>query len=107
MKRLILSSALILAATSAGAQLTSEPPPGKLATGQSMLVDDGTCGPGKIKKVTGGSEIDASGQLRQGTKRQRTLHPETLRNPVLCTSSVPKLILGPDPPVQFLLRLVH
>jgi hypothetical protein len=28
-------------------------------------------------------------------------------NPVLCTSSVPKLILGPDPPLQFLLRLVH
>ncbi|CAM5765078.1 hypothetical protein LMIY3S_01363 [Labrys miyagiensis] len=35
--------------------LKQEPPKGTLRAGATALVDDGTCGPGKIKKITGGS----------------------------------------------------
>jgi hypothetical protein len=35
--------------------LKQEPMPGQLPTGAVVLVDDGTCGKGKIKEVTGGS----------------------------------------------------
>jgi hypothetical protein len=31
-----------------------EPPEGKMYPGQVLLVDDGTCGKGRIKEVTGG-----------------------------------------------------
>jgi hypothetical protein len=72
MKRLFLISAILLASGPALAQLTSEPAPGTLAAGQSVLVDDGTCGPGKIKKVTGGSDRTANGELVKGTKRKRS-----------------------------------
>jgi len=72
MKRLILVSAIVLAATSARAQLTSEPGRGTLMPGQVVLVDDGTCGPGKIKKVTGGSDMNAAtGQAVKGAPRKR------------------------------------
>jgi hypothetical protein len=38
-----------------GAQvLKQEPMPGKLPAGSVVLVDDGTCGKGKIKQLTGG-----------------------------------------------------
>ena len=32
---------------------TSEPPAGTLATGQKVLVDDGSCSAGQVKQVTG------------------------------------------------------
>jgi hypothetical protein len=73
MKKLLLATAILLIATSARAQLTSEPAPGTLPAGQSVLVDDGTCGPGKIKKVTGGSDINkATGKSQKGSARKRT-----------------------------------
>jgi hypothetical protein len=50
--------------------LKQEPPPGALKAGEVMLVDDGTCGPGKIKQVTGGNNYDAQGlPLRRATPR--------------------------------------
>lgn len=36
---------------------TAEPGIGSLATGVTICVDDRTCGPGKIKEVTGGSRM--------------------------------------------------
>ena len=72
MKQIILAAVLTAAATAAQAQLTSEPAPGTLPAGQSMLVDDGTCGPGKIKKVTGGSDVFmGTGQAVKGSPRKR------------------------------------
>ena len=52
--------ALLVAASSHGnAQvLKQEPFEGKMVPGSVVLVDDGTCGKGKIKQVTGG-EIGA------------------------------------------------
>lgn len=44
--------------------LKHEPEIGKLPTGASVLVDDGTCPPGQIKQVIGGS-------LSAGTPRMR------------------------------------
>jgi hypothetical protein len=52
--------ALLLAANSSNAQMVvkQEPFDGQMVPGQVILVDDGTCGKGKIKQVTGG-EIGA------------------------------------------------
>ncbi len=64
--------ARVAAVSVAQAQVTTEPQRGGLAPGQVVLVDDGTCGPGRIKKVTGGSEIDpVTGERRKGSPRQR------------------------------------
>ncbi|WP_371260304.1 DUF6719 family protein [Labrys sp. WJW] len=38
--------------------LTEEPPKGTLRAGMKVLVDDGTCGAGKIKRITGGNGSD-------------------------------------------------
>jgi hypothetical protein len=55
MKALCLSLSLVLSASAASAQVTSsEPPPGTLAAGQSVYV---ACGPGKARKITGGSDL--------------------------------------------------
>jgi hypothetical protein len=45
-----------LLTTSASAQMLmkTEPPRGQLKTGQTVLVDNGKCGPGKVLQVTGG-----------------------------------------------------
>ena len=52
--------ALLLAATSGNAQpvVKQEPFDGKMVPGAVVLVDDGSCGKGKVKEVTGG-EIGA------------------------------------------------
>src|SRR5439155_14430100 len=48
--------ALLLAVSSSDAQFVvkQEPFEGQMAPGGIVLVDDGTCGKGKIKEVTGG-----------------------------------------------------
>ncbi len=57
----ILVIGAALAGTLASAQaaetkmLTQEPGPGKIGSGETVLVDDGTCPPGQIKQVVGGS----------------------------------------------------
>ena len=33
--------------------LTHAPPPGSLATGRIILVDDGSCPPGEVRELTG------------------------------------------------------
>lgn len=75
MRRVLLMSAIILAGISAShAQYTSEPAPGMLPAGESVLVDDGTCGPGRIKKVTSGSNrsLRTGQHVAGGVKRTRT-----------------------------------
>ena len=56
--------AALLSAASAIAQniLKSEPPMGALKPGQSVMVDDGKCGKGQIRLVTGGDHVKAGGQ---------------------------------------------
>ena len=39
----------------AQAVVKQEPPAGNLPSGAVVLVDDGTCGKGKVKQVTGGN----------------------------------------------------
>jgi hypothetical protein len=46
---------------------------GALRQGQRVLVDDGTCGPGKIKEVIGGNHVLAGGYLH--IPRQRHCIP--------------------------------
>jgi hypothetical protein len=47
--------------------LKQEPPAGSVPLGQKVLVDDGTCGPGKIKEITGGSN-DRMNPIRRGSR---------------------------------------
>ena len=57
MKMMIGSVALLLAlsgACDAQTVVKQEPWEGKMEPGQVILVDDGSCGKGKIKEVTGG-----------------------------------------------------
>jgi hypothetical protein len=44
--------------------LKKEPPMGSLREGQRVLVDDGSCGPRKIKEVTGGNHVEVGGTKR-------------------------------------------
>jgi hypothetical protein len=58
-KKIVGSVALALFLASSGscnaqAVVKQEPWEGKMVPGQVILVDDGTCGKGKIKEVTGG-----------------------------------------------------
>jgi hypothetical protein len=49
-----------------------EPPPGSLAAGARVYVDDGKCPKGQIKEITGGSNIGRGGEiLKSGSPRQR------------------------------------
>jgi hypothetical protein len=55
---------LIAASASAAAAQTvvkREPPMGALKEGQRVLIDDGSCGPGKIKEATGGNHVKVGG----------------------------------------------
>jgi len=59
-----------IATPGASAQvLKREPPMGALREGQRVLVDDGTCGRGRIKEVMGGNHLEAGGFKR--VKRTR------------------------------------
>lgn len=54
----VVGGILALGIAAAVAQtMKQEPPAGALPCGQAVLVDDGTCGKGKIKKVVGGCDI--------------------------------------------------
>lgn len=50
--------------------LKQEPPIGTAPPGEKLLVDDGTCGRGKIKEVTI-PEWSTSGDYRDAKQRQR------------------------------------
>ena len=51
--------------------LTQEPGPGKLRSGETVLVDDGSCPANQIKQITGGSDrVVGTDTHRQGTPRQ-------------------------------------
>jgi len=68
---LILLTAFALSAQAASAQMVmkSEPPAGQLGPGQVVYVE---CGPGKARKVTGGSNMGSNGQMTgSGSARQR------------------------------------
>ncbi|WP_152621336.1 hypothetical protein [Bradyrhizobium japonicum] len=42
-------------------------------------MDDGTCGPGKIKKITGGSDFNmATGKPQKGVWSKQNLHQKTV-----------------------------
>jgi len=69
----IVALAMIASSASTAQMLKKEPGAGQLAAGAVVLVDDGTCGPGKVKQVTGGSNISMSrgGQMTTGSARKR------------------------------------
>ncbi len=71
--RSILCGVLMLVAGPALAQsqpmLTQEPGPGRVRTGERVLVDDHTCPAGQVKQVTGGHDI---GHGTSGNKSKRS-----------------------------------
>lgn len=66
---LIVGAALLIATGAQAQILSQEPPMGKLREGERVLVDDGSCGPGRIREVIGGNHVEAGGQGR--TRRVR------------------------------------
>ena len=72
MKSLLICLSLVIATPAfAGAKvLKHEPPEGALRTGKRVLVDDGTCPPGQLLQVIGGSRTPRS-------PRQRVCVPRT------------------------------
>jgi Family of unknown function (DUF6719) len=56
---------LMCSAPLAAAQyLSQEPRMGALKEGERVLVDDGSCGPGKVKEVIGGNHVKVGGTKR-------------------------------------------
>ena len=73
MKTLVFCTALLISTSAYAASqkvLTAEPPEGALRQGKRVLVDDGTCPPGQILQVIGGSRVPR-------TPRQRVCVPRT------------------------------
>jgi Family of unknown function (DUF6719) len=67
--------ATLLAATAASAAepiLTKEPARGELHKGQSVLVDDGACKKGEIKRVCAGEGYGAPGSGVSDPRKRRT-----------------------------------
>ena len=69
----LASLALLLSVSSSNAQVVvkQEPFDGQMVPGGVVLVDDGTCGKGKIKEVTGG-EVGAMNPRPRSPK----VHPK-------------------------------
>jgi hypothetical protein len=64
MPRFFAAAAAILTATTSALAATivkTEPPMGALKEGQVVLVDDGSCPAGQIKKVIGGNHTKVGG----------------------------------------------
>ena len=64
MRRFSTITLAILVTTTSGLAATivkTEPPMGALKEGQVVLVDDGSCPTGQIKKVVGGNHTKAGG----------------------------------------------
>jgi hypothetical protein len=85
MRTIVAGSIALAVAFAAGSVCSAqivvkkEPMEGKLRTGATVLVDDGTCGPGKIKLIaaTGGNGNEIKGLPPRTTTcvaRQAALH---------------------------------
>jgi hypothetical protein len=75
----ILGTALLASVCSAQVVVKQEPMEGTLRTGATVLVDDGTCGAGKIKLIssTGGNGNELRGlppRTRTCVSRQSVVH---------------------------------
>jgi len=66
MTRIILPVAILAAMGSASLARTvqQEPAMGLMREGERVLVDDGSCGPGKIREVIGGNHVKVGGTKR-------------------------------------------
>jgi hypothetical protein len=52
--------------------LKQVPPPGTLKAGQVVLVDDGSCGAGMIKQITGGNNFSGGAPSAGGGPARQT-----------------------------------
>jgi hypothetical protein len=79
MRILVATSLAALIALSGGALaqqvLKHEPPVGGMRSGETVFVDNGKCGKGKIQKVTGGFITGRMGSGMGGGKRTRECVP--------------------------------
>ena len=57
--------------------LKQEPGAGQVPAGSVVLVDDGKCGKGKIKQVTGGSNMSGGQMVAGGSSRTRKCIPKS------------------------------
>ena len=81
--KMLISVGIVLAASTAAgvgsAQQVLKQEPFSIHYGSVFLVDDGTCGKGKIKKIVGGSGAFCIGCLR--VPRKRTCIPRSEMKP--------------------------
>ena len=70
---LALVSLLLIQFSAQAEVLKREPPLGALKEGQVVLVDDGSCPKGQIKRVVGGNHVKAGGTKM--IERTRTCVP--------------------------------
>ena len=62
LRTVITGFVLVAPMTGTSAQvLKREPAMGALREGQRVLVDDGTCGAGRVKEVIGGNHVEVGG----------------------------------------------
>jgi hypothetical protein len=72
MTRIVLAVAMLAAMGSVSLARTvqEEPAMGLMREGERLLVDDGSCGPGKIREVIGGNHVKVGGVKRVERIRQ-------------------------------------
>ncbi len=57
----LLAAGIVFTTAAIAQVLPREPPMGQLKEGQRVLVDDGSCPPGRIKEVIGGNHTKVGG----------------------------------------------
>jgi|KBSMisStandDraft_5_1062788.scaffolds.fasta_scaffold3298509_1 hypothetical protein len=69
-----MAMAIFMSSAAFGQMLKREPAMGALQEGQRVLVDDGSCGAGKVKEVIGGNHVKVGGT--KNNVRQRRCIPK-------------------------------
>lgn len=73
----VFAATMAVAGSCNAETLKKEPGPGQLPAGSVVLVDDGTCGKGKIKQVTAGSNMSGGQMIAGGSPRVRKCIPKS------------------------------
>jgi hypothetical protein len=74
-KLLGMAMAVVMSDAAFAQMLKQEPALGNLQEGRRVLVDDGSCGPGKVKEVIGGNHVKVGGTKNIVRKRRCIAKP--------------------------------
>jgi hypothetical protein len=69
MRWMLTAVTLMVSSAAYGQQMLSAmPAPGTLPKGSTVYVDDGSCGAGRVARVTAGSNISGPGEKQTGSQ---------------------------------------